>query len=748
MPEEFEVDLSIADEDSASQLYFIDLRLLFQPTSPASLKGWLRDEIEGRANDILRREGLDGCYHFLHDFVLSHKLNILKSQAYQLSRGHWSENIRIEAVHRSLVVQYWLTQPGGKNWIELGIRRQKNKHTTQFSAAYYSASIAIRWFRAAKEVTNTKIGIDLGNLSIESIIRKVISMHTDYIFEELSSKLRSGAIYSKRLLRLKHISRTLDPSLVIQLTASQTTTIVQEPISGKFVLLPASPPSLRVERDLNTLPSPGIDGASRIANFRALISQEEIESQARAFGWEIEKSIKPSQDTLKRLFPNETLRTGFFRRKSWHPGWLLACTSGLMGDVWWIVQSTDKKPTSDHPFTVGPILDAAFEIPFGRSKSLVPEPSITMLSQIERIAAGMISQYLDTRQLTKQNVRHKLLAADSSESGLSSPALHIIIPDFRIRSLLRSPTPLAIPWINEIVKISFVGVDPTTSSAVHIAVAKARATVPGIQSLGSLSGTSIAFHPTSGAFAFRLVNQVGSSTIPSLLQHLLNVECLLLNLSTIQKHECTCNSVSLDYLDFTYADVPSRLSAKVFFPSGRPTHLSFNHGNPHLRIQDQLSSLLQTTQELDQVIKLLRLTLPVMLAFSAIVAASQDDEITILPRSTQWYQIRYRNPKGRYDLVLRERRGSFMWLARNLELPRSQDGAGQAESALMKMTQPRSSSWSGIKGGVVASPNGTAAMITRLNEIIKGTGDVVPQETLVPHGKKRKAHDDDITVID
>ena len=105
IPEEFEVDLSIAQEEPSSQLYFIDFRFIFSPTPRELPAGRLRDEIEGRANDILGREGLQGLFDFLHNFVLTHKLAVLKSQALEMVRGYWSDNLLVEAVSRSLFYQ-------------------------------------------------------------------------------------------------------------------------------------------------------------------------------------------------------------------------------------------------------------------------------------------------------------------------------------------------------------------------------------------------------------------------------------------------------------------------------------------------------------------------------------------------------------------------------------------------------------------------------------------------------------------
>ncbi len=80
---EFEVDLTIADEDFEKQFWFIDFRFLFQP-APAELSDRVRQFIEKKVNDALATDGLAGCYRFLHEFVLTHKISEFYRQALDL----------------------------------------------------------------------------------------------------------------------------------------------------------------------------------------------------------------------------------------------------------------------------------------------------------------------------------------------------------------------------------------------------------------------------------------------------------------------------------------------------------------------------------------------------------------------------------------------------------------------------------------------------------------------------------------
>ena len=200
VPDEFELDLAIADEDPASQFFFIDFRFGFWPASKEISPGRLRDELERRVNSILTKDKFAGCYETLHQFVLTHKLTILKRQAYKMLRGPSAEHLWVEAIHRSIIIKYWVNRPRSKNWIEMGIKRRKGERATWLEEATEIPCIAIRWFRDGKEDQKSEINLKLGNLSISGILKRVTAMHTVFTFKEIATMLKEGRIYSERLL--------------------------------------------------------------------------------------------------------------------------------------------------------------------------------------------------------------------------------------------------------------------------------------------------------------------------------------------------------------------------------------------------------------------------------------------------------------------------------------------------------------------------------------------------------------------
>ncbi|KAL8721764.1 MAG: hypothetical protein Q9225_001613 [Loekoesia sp. 1 TL-2023] len=754
VPNEFEVDLSIADDDPSKQLYFIDFRLSFSPTPAELPQGHLRGELEHRVNEVLSRDGLNGCYCFLHNFVLSHKLNILKHQAYRLSQEKWSEHLKVEAVHRSLVIQYWVSRPGGKNWVELGIRRRKAKRSSWLQQEEDDPHIGIRWFRSGKETTNVPVTFNLGDLSVETILKQVISAHTDSIFKETKAKLSESHLYSKNILRLKRTRSVAEPTksrLCVQLTPSQSCTVIQEPVTGRLALQPASSLNSRAERELNSLVSPEKDASSRITQLRAIAAADEVENTARCHGWEIVSSIRPSQEILRQHFGNDTLKASFFRKRSWNAQWLLVFTASLAGDGWWIVELDDRTSKPAPTAALGPSVRAAFKVSANGAAAASKELSFLDLAKIERTAAGLISQFTDSRQLSIQDFPHKLVRPIPNKSHSELPTLYVHFPEQRAQKFQRSSKPSAIPWTSQTVRISFMGTDASKALASHLVVAQIGPATLRSQSLNSMIGEFIKFHPKSGAFAFRLTTPIGQSTIPAILDRLARVQRLVDYVTTLQAFKIKARNLSLDHLEFTYAGKPQDCRVKISFAGDEPPQLTLNQGNPHLRIQDQLTGLFRKANGLNQVILYLRLTLPLMRAFAAIEAAHANNEVTILPRSADWFHIRYDKPPARFDLRLRKRRENLMWFVQPLSLDADEKQDQRVRDELNSMIKGRGEGWIGVSPGIAATLDGVESVLKKIDDSFQHVPTTEPMSTGEKQdfkGQKRKAEDSDVVVLD
>ena len=751
---EFEVDLSIADDEPSSQLYFIDFRFLFFPTLGKLPEDHLRSSLDHRVNAVLNHEGLNGCYRFLHDFVLSHKINILRCQAYRLSQENWSEHLKVEAVHRSIIIQYWLNHPGGNNWIEVGIRRRKANKSSWANQGEDEPHIGIRWFRAGREVHNVPVAFSLEVLSVEAILKQVISAHTDSILHEIAAKLRESRLYHRGILRLKRFRCVAEPAksrLCVQLTSSRSCTIIQEPVTGRLALLPASSLNNRVERELNSLSLPQKDASSRIARLRAITSCHEVENAVQCHGWDIVNSIRPNQESLRQNFGNDTLKVSFFRKATWNAQWLLAYAASLEGDVWWVVELHSRLSKPVATAALGPSIRAAFKIPVTGAGAASRELSTSDLYGIERSAAGLISQFTDSRQLSVQGFPHRLVRTMPHKSHPGLPTLYVHFPEQRAQKFQKTAKPATVPWSSQTVRVSFMSIDAAKSLANHLVVAQAGSAFLRHQSMDSMLGECIKFHPKSGAFAFRLSTPVGQSTIPAILDRLARMQRLIDYMNTLHALRLNAQRLSLDHLEFTYATEPQACRAKVSFAGEECPQLALDHGNPHLRIQDHLTILFRKANGLNQVILYLQLTLPLMCAFAAIEAAHIDNKATILPRSVDWYHIRYRNPPARFDLRLRKRRDNLMWFLQQLSLETNEKQDRRVQEQLDSIAKGRGKGWIGVSPGIAATLDGVQALLKTIDDILQHSPPATSasmNEKADFKGQKRKAEDGNVVVLD
>ena len=152
------MDLAIASEEFESQFWFIDLRFTFSP-HPAEIDPVLRTQIEQKINDVLLRDGLSGCYKYLHEIVLTRKILELRKQAMDLSRGRWIEGLKVEQLNRAVSIQYWVDRyaKGSKSWILLGVHSGKPKNGRPHPRD--TSRLFIRWFRDGKEVVDEDVPV-------------------------------------------------------------------------------------------------------------------------------------------------------------------------------------------------------------------------------------------------------------------------------------------------------------------------------------------------------------------------------------------------------------------------------------------------------------------------------------------------------------------------------------------------------------------------------------------------------------
>lgn len=339
---EFEVDLTIADEDPEKQFWFIDFRFLFTP-SVSSLADHMRFALESKVNAILEKDGLAGCYHFLHELALTHKISELRRQAYELARSRWIDTLKVESLHRALSIQYWVDRygkDGPKSWIILGVVSGKKKGGMHDEKE--TSRIGIRWFRDSKEVKDVEIPLELTNLSAEELLRSVINLHVAHILESMYKNLKAKPLFANRDLALSFRRSTEgagEPELRVQLTSQYEIGVLVEFISGKFAISPASRLASQAETRLNSQTvDPASNGHGFIENLHCVLVSEDTVSRAFTVGWLPVRNPGLPQDELKPFLPRDTLQLSWFRKYGWHPDWFLAFSSGMSGERWWLIE--------------------------------------------------------------------------------------------------------------------------------------------------------------------------------------------------------------------------------------------------------------------------------------------------------------------------------------------------------------------------------------------------------------------------
>ncbi|EHL03601.1 putative Mediator of RNA polymerase II transcription subunit 14 [Glarea lozoyensis 74030] len=685
---EFEVDLTVADEDPESQFWFIDFKFLFSP-SVSDLAPHLRSHIEQQVNKALAEEGLTGCYKYLHGLVLSHQISEFRRQAVALSRGTWVETLAVEPLNRALSIQYWLNrygQKGPKSWIILGVHSGKRK--TGVPHPKDTPRLFLRWFREGKEMKDVDIPFQTATVSAESLLKTVIAQHIRLILEATYDQLLKKPIYAKGGARVAVYLDNEQPSeskLTVQLTSERQVFIKIEPITGRCIVGPASRLTGLHEFKFNQdIPDADKFLHARIDELRYDAIAEYISSRSVTAGWHRLPNPGLGREDLKALVPEGTAQVLWFKRSGWTKNWHLAVSMGSTGESWWLIETTEPTP---QVISHGP------------------------------------------RKIEKKMV-HMLHESRNVRSPMQLPAIFA-----RISNL--------VDWKNkttrDLVKLSFQGLESCRSAKLDgtprhgaeasgqpnspennvVMITEARINIPVPDTLKTMKENidqDIAFDSNTGMLALRLRSKIGDSVIPTLVERTIRVFRLVEFVKVLQEHSASlkCEQISLGKITFTYGtsraaqdldkmdeDTPSKQYTAMIDFSGSANSMSLilEKGNPHLMIADLLRSILNGKEGLGGVATLLPVTLPLLAGLDTIEMAwatvsKTKGEVFVLVRATDWYEIRYNIlsassdsnistnlRKVTFEIKLRHRAGVPWWDIRRSD---QQDPLGDDIEAVLK----------------------------------------------------------------
>ncbi|KAL2787261.1 mediator complex subunit MED14-domain-containing protein [Aspergillus keveii] len=680
VPGEFELDLSIGEEDVISQFFFVDIRFLFSPSSPIPA-GRMFSELDLKINDTLRSSGLIGCFDWLHSLVLTNKINILTKQAADLTRGLWSNVLRIELLHRTLVLQYWASKPGSKSWVEIGIQRHGRMGSIN---GQQSPSLGLRWMRDGQEIPSEDIEFDKDNLSVECLLRSVIALHISHILSSVFANISGKELYSSGTLSLRaHLTKTEpgDCQLDVQLTASRRLRVAIEPMSGAIILA-ATPNTLeRIDIDRSVDRQTIDDIVARVGRLRCAAAIEEVESKVKMLGFE---SLSPKKVKVdpRTIFSASVLRFSFFGHRLWERDWVLAATSSLDGDNWWVVQATTQ---------VDSIGSSAQAI----CSALLPlrDTGYSSLADLGHCLSGTLAIYAIARFLENLQVVRFFPPLEKLKIGLS-----LQVPDLMVRyeaSELPEALQMDVPsgfkkktLIKNTVRLSFHGVDRHSNASMMVV-----ALIP-------KDDQSLALPKAGTGFALRLLASPGYPIILTLLESLQRLECI------------ETRSLSLDLSARLDIGTSGPLPSTELDPVSITSKTNRFHLNPHRRIQGPLASNLNrpgADAGLDTMTELLSFTLPLMRALDKIMANPTKNEplkLHVIVRTAKSFQLYYPLEDCRFQLIAHQHQSRPVWVLK--EISKLQDS----------LYTSKGDGWRGLGNGIVAEPDRVGNLLEDLDKCL------------------------------
>jgi mediator of RNA polymerase II transcription subunit 14 len=767
---EFELDLSVADGDPSSPFYFIDFRFLFSQHS-ALAGDRLHSDLASRMNDMLRTDGLLPCYEFLHDLTLSYKLNNFRRQVLDMVRKQWSESLKVDLITRTLVVQYWLSRPMAKSWIELGVRSgRRRRRIDKFRPP--GPHLDLRWIPEKRENQEPQLDVSSTTGSMETIIHGVIARHSSIILEGLYDNLVEAKLYSSGLLALElscSDAKSSSCSLHIQLTRSKHITLSIEPISGSLILSPASSLSGRTEFELNRLQSPVEGGPQHISMLRCLAAEQEIAGQAINSGWEVLHAYRLSNRELRALFPPKTLRYLLLRLTSWQEKVMVAVTFSMDGDHWWLIYPP-KQATMK-----GPDALISYQLPCPQRQGDTEKDSASFFATLKTFSSGAIALKVAEQELRQKMVPSKLPELPLLQEGFQLPPIRVqcdyssrkraldhFFSNSGARNVLMESSngpmdekPKDHPSsLQPTVYLRFCGLNQATHHALLLAKGKTGATREVLQSLTSLRGLGFKANIDAGEFLISFQVPIGKSVVSELFTSLQNLDSLLSCLAITKSF----NSIRIQPLSLSQMVIGyyqgAGLSVSIDFPSPSSSAImSFlpEDSNPHNKISKFLNDVLTDlkrpfTANLGGVLEILTMTRPLLTLFDELeklqppptsATESTDDPsivyLHILSRSPTHHAIQYfahtrtsRVMVARFEIFRHLRRDTPVWILRPaLEETVSYSRSSFVDPALkQKITEEifqirGAEGWLGLDTGASCPVERPEPLVRKVDEVVR-----------------------------
>lgn len=781
VPHEFEVDLSVEGLPSVSQFYFIDMRLMFEPS-----KSIYDDDffigLEPQVNITLRDTGLVGCYNLLHNKALAKKVIVLHRQALDLLRNDWMDSLHVEVVGRTLIVRYWIDRPGPQSRIEISVvdpnlRRGAKIDVNALSAAYLN----LKWVREGQEASVKMVDLNHTQLSLEAILSSVIALHSSRILHEVYSKLLRLIPFARRHCRVGLNTSAVEPGdcyLDVQLTRTKHVKVIIEPISGAPA--PQTTP-LSFARVADKVLSESL--YARIYRLRCIAVREETNELLLKTGWIQINLSTVTSDEIRRSLPRDTYRTDVYKKKDWDDTWAVAHVSGANGESWW-----------------------ALEFAVVTSESLVPHrnkghyrPTQLRLTKAHLIVNPFVSLHLQNSSsldfisrlglaltgIICMKTNHRSLIQLTKSASVQEPARRLeLLPDLTVPEIslkFRSQTlPIRLQVspsvvrdkysiLDEDISLSFEGLEADSQRAVFFAHGKLAFSLHNIASCAPDVNCNVRFTEDGSAFTLRFVARVGLPIITDLfyqlqqLEQAINVSLHLHHFSSLPtfksfsrvdfihpKYSFVRASVSVNYTDSAPASSSSPLSSASSSHNEPNTlasrrsplarcylSLRFERYSPYRRIEQSLTQLVRRRglgTGLHFMLSMLDYSIPLLQSFYSMNNRGQRSKVRLLSRSPRFYVLIYSRMRYRFYLFLALRRGKAVWILRNATHATIRTRYRSLETELRsRIFTVKNTNWSGIGNTAIlgVSAESIGALLSALDDVLR-QGSLVPDNANAP----------------
>ncbi|OAL46066.1 MED14-domain-containing protein [Pyrenochaeta sp. DS3sAY3a] len=726
---QLEFDVMSFVEDTSQQWFFIDLRLLFSPAPAITVGSRFLMHLKEQADFTLRDKGLTGLFDFLNNFVLTHKITVLRSQALDLVRSGWAGSLKVEPVHRELVVSYWTDRPGKKNWIEIGVTTNKPKNGKVSWRGPPIPSLTARWFRQGKEVKDANLQFDWKDLSMERIIKQVIARHTGEILRLTKESLNPSMTVHANLSNTEPVACALSTTLG---TKSNSITLSLEPVTGKYIMQPATALSARAEHALNLGREP-----SQIANIltqmlaQSLLST--VQRSAQQLGWQPVVRQSLNLQIIKEAVKLDALQFALYWPRGWSSTWAFATVIDSSGESWWV-------------FEIGSngVIDYAEQIKLDRpdGSSLVIDRK--SLASLERVAVQLLSFRVTARQLEKEK-KPCVLRYEIGETGASVTTQRIArrwVLYLRTIDVLTTKSGDQ-PWLESNIAVTCEGLRSEGRSVWHMASGRmVKSVAADMHKLMAASPQSNFSFSEDGRFRILLSTPFGEDILSELRARLRDVNRLRTFARTLQKRQMRLGSSSLQRVQFAYGPSPS--IAAVNFSSEKEITLELSHNNPHSRVHRMLTeiandraSFVTSTDPgdvngLDRFCTILILTRSLLKALREVETRTPGNvrNPAVHAHTIFKYRITYENPICTFDVRLQPKDDHLYWSIEDCLKTRAPDARPTSERdkdhrridvlvvKLKEFFSTRGPGWFGTRQGIIAELDGVPDALKKLDEVV------------------------------